>query len=86
MRGRDESCYSLFQLLISAFSGKAKGILFEDDNDGYEYQQGQFLLTYYEAELSSSIVSVKISGTEGLWKRPKRKLHLQLLLGDGAMV
>uniref|UniRef100_A0A0D6QW16 Glycoside hydrolase family 31 N-terminal domain-containing protein n=1 Tax=Araucaria cunninghamii TaxID=56994 RepID=A0A0D6QW16_ARACU len=66
--------------------GKAEGILFEDENDGYGYQQGQFLLTYYEAELSSSTVSVKVSRTEGLWKRPKRELHIQLLLGEGAKI
>ncbi|XP_057872390.2 uncharacterized protein LOC131078661 isoform X2 [Cryptomeria japonica] len=66
--------------------GKAEGIIFEDNGDGYEYQQGQFLLTYYEAELSSSTVSVIVSRTEGLWKRPKRKLHVQLLLGEGAKI
>ncbi|GLJ41801.1 hypothetical protein SUGI_0865140 [Cryptomeria japonica] len=77
---------TLILLVALDEQGKAEGIIFEDNGDGYEYQQGQFLLTYYEAELSSSTVSVIVSRTEGLWKRPKRKLHVQLLLGEGAKI
>ncbi|XP_034704565.1 alpha-glucosidase 2-like isoform X1 [Vitis riparia] len=64
--------------------GKAEGVLFEDDGDGYEFTTGGYLLTYYVAELQSSVVSVRVSKTEGSWKRPKRGLHVQLLLGGGA--
>lgn len=71
---------------IALFAGKAKGILFEDDGDGYGFTEGQFLLTHYVAELESSVVTVKISKTEGYWKRPNRHLHVQLLLGGGAKV
>ncbi|OMO78676.1 Glycoside hydrolase, family 31 [Corchorus olitorius] len=66
--------------------GKAKGILFEDDGDGYGFTEGQYLLTHYIAELKSSTVTVRISETEGLWKRPDRRLHVQLLIGEGAML
>lgn len=66
--------------------GKAKGVLFEDDGDGYEFTKGGYLLTRYEAELQSSVVTVKISKTDGSWKRPKRRLHIQLLLGGYAMI
>ncbi|KAL4308195.1 hypothetical protein GQ457_01G023780 [Hibiscus cannabinus] len=66
--------------------GKAKGIHFEDDGDGYGFAEGEYLLTHYVAELKSSVVTVKISKTEGLWKRPNRRLHVQLLLGEGAML
>ncbi|KAG0462012.1 hypothetical protein HPP92_020488 [Vanilla planifolia] len=66
--------------------GKAEGVLFEDDGDGYGYTQGAYLLTYYAAALSSSIVTVSISRTEGLWKRANRSLHVHVLLGGGAMV
>ncbi|CAL5440955.1 unnamed protein product [Camellia sinensis] len=65
--------------------GKAKGVLFEDDGDGYEFTRGGYLLTTYVAELESSVVTVRISETEGSWKRPKRHLHVQLLLGGCAM-
>ena len=67
-------------------AGKAKGVLFEDDGDGYEFTRGGYLLTTYVAELESSVVTVRISETEGSWKRPKRRLHVQLLLGRCAMV
>ncbi|XP_022773485.1 uncharacterized protein LOC111315762 isoform X1 [Durio zibethinus] len=66
--------------------GKAKGILFEDDGDGYGFTKGEYLLTHYVVELESSVVTVRISETEGLWKRPNRRLHVQLLIGDGAML
>ena len=38
------------------------------------------------AELQSSVVTVRVQKTEGSWERPKRRLHIQLLLGRGAMV
>ncbi|PRQ19137.1 putative alpha-glucosidase [Rosa chinensis] len=66
--------------------GKAEGVLYEDDGDGYEFLEGGFLLTHYVAELQSSTLTLKISKTEGSWKRPNRRLHVQLLLGGGAMV
>lgn len=69
-----------------AISGKAEGLLFEDDGDGYEYSQGGYLLTTYVAELQSSVVTVQVSKTEGNWRRPKRRLHVVILLGKGAMV
>lgn len=67
-------------------NGKAQGVLYEDDGDGYEYTKGGYLLTTYVAELQSSVVTIRVSKTEGLWKRPKRHLHVHLLLGKGAML
>ncbi|CAI9095040.1 OLC1v1030896C2 [Oldenlandia corymbosa var. corymbosa] len=64
--------------------GKAEGFLFEDDGDGYEYRKGGYLLTTYAAELVSSVATIRISKTEGSWKRPNRRLHVHLLLGNGA--
>ncbi|XP_031393619.1 uncharacterized protein LOC116205232 isoform X2 [Punica granatum] len=66
--------------------GKAKGVLFEDDGDGYEFTKGRYLYTHYAAKCESSLVSVSVSKEEGSWKRPKRRLHAKLLLGGGAMV
>ncbi|KAI8530784.1 hypothetical protein RHMOL_Rhmol11G0086100 [Rhododendron molle] len=64
--------------------GKAKGVLFEDDGDGYEFTRGGYLLTTYVAEHESSVVTVKIAETEGSLRRPNRRLHIQLLLGGCA--
>ncbi|KMZ74955.1 alpha-glucosidase, family GH31 [Zostera marina] len=66
-------------------NGKAQGILFEDDGDGYDFTHGDYLLTHYVAELKSSIFTVKVLKTEGSWKRPKRSLCVQLLLGEFSM-
>jgi alpha-glucosidase len=72
--------------MLTCFTGKAEGILFEDAGDGYGFTQGNYLLTYYVAEVHSSVVSVKVVKTEGSWKRPKRNLNISILLGGGAMV
>ncbi|CBI29245.3 unnamed protein product, partial [Vitis vinifera] len=77
--------YQLYSCKVDEH-GKAEGVLFEDDGDGYEFTKGGYLLTYYVAELQSSVVSVRVSKTEGSWKRPKRCLHVQLLLGGGAKI
>ncbi|KAF5735631.1 neutral alpha-glucosidase C [Tripterygium wilfordii] len=66
--------------------GKANGILFEDDGDGYEFTNGGYLLTHYIAELQASVITVRVLKTEGLWERPKRRLHVQILLGEGALL
>ncbi|GMQ03904.1 hypothetical protein CsSME_00049518 [Camellia sinensis var. sinensis] len=66
--------------------GKAKGVLFEDDGDGYEFTRGGYLLTTYVAELESSVVTVRISKAEGSWKRPKRRLHLDAWAIDGEVL
>lgn len=67
-------------------NGKAEGVLFEDDGDGYEYTKGGFLLTTYAAELQSAVVTVRVLKIEGSWKRPNRRIHVHLLLGKGAMI
>lgn len=71
---------------MCVLAGKAKGVLFEDDGDGYGFKNGGYLYTHYAAERESSIVTVRVSTEEGLWKRPKRRVHVKLLLGGGAMV
>eukprot|EP00252_Welwitschia_mirabilis_P011944 TRINITY_DN2656_c0_g1_i2.p1 TRINITY_DN2656_c0_g1~~TRINITY_DN2656_c0_g1_i2.p1 ORF type:complete len:985 (-),score=212.67 TRINITY_DN2656_c0_g1_i2:79-3033(-) len=73
-------------LIALGEEGRAEGTLYEDDGDGYGYQQGQFLLSHYVAESSSSTVTVKVLRTEGLQERPKRKLNVQLLLGECAKI
>lgn len=43
-------------------------------------------MTTYVAEQLSSVVTVKVLKSEGFRERPKRRLHVQLLLGKCAMV
>ncbi|TVU39473.1 hypothetical protein EJB05_12895, partial [Eragrostis curvula] len=67
-------------------NGKAEGVLYEDAGDGYAFTQGSYLLTYYIAELHSSVVTVRVLKSEGSWKRPNRNLKINILLGGGAMI
>ncbi|KAG9454369.1 hypothetical protein H6P81_007273 [Aristolochia fimbriata] len=67
-------------------TGRAEGVLYEDDGDGYGFSKGEYLLTYYVAELQSSVVTVKVFKVEGSWTRPERHLNVHLLLGGGAKV
>ncbi|XP_024376323.1 uncharacterized protein [Physcomitrium patens] len=69
--------------------GKAEGILYEDDADGFSFQDGQYLLTTYEAQQVSienvrdgSEVVVRVTRSEGKWTRPDRQLHVRLLIGN----
>ncbi|KAF2315664.1 hypothetical protein GH714_040187 [Hevea brasiliensis] len=50
--------------------GQAKGVLFEDYGDGYEFTKGAYLFTRYVAELQSSIVIVFLK-QKGLGRGPK---------------
>ncbi|CAA2973481.1 Galactose mutarotase-like domain-containing [Olea europaea subsp. europaea] len=65
--------------------GKAEGFLYEDDGDGYEYLRG-YLLTTYVAELQHSTITLRVSKTEGSWDRPKRRLHMKLLICVGTLL
>ncbi|GAB2222220.1 hypothetical protein Drorol1_Dr00013425 [Drosera rotundifolia] len=76
-----------FTLLVALNEhGRVEGVLFKDDGDGYELTKGGYLLTYYSAELQTSVVILTVSKTEGSWKRPKRRLNVKLFLGGGAMI
>ncbi|KAL1834678.1 uncharacterized protein LOC108215608 isoform X1 [Daucus carota subsp. sativus] len=82
--GEADPSDDLSMLIALDENGKAEGVLYEDDGDGYEYTKGEYLLTTYVAELQSSVVTIRVSKYEGLWKRPKRRLHVHLLLGKYA--
>lgn len=63
--------------------GQAAGTLYEDDNDGYDYQSGDFLLTTYTAQRTGDAVEVSVASTQGSRARPSRSLNVRLLLGNG---
>ncbi|KAG0504780.1 hypothetical protein M758_N018300 [Ceratodon purpureus] len=73
--------------------GRAEGILYEDDADGFGFEAGNYLLTTYEAQQFPSEngndggdVVVRVARSEGDWKRPYRKLHVRLLVGNTTQV
>lgn len=64
-------------------NGRAWGSLYEDSDDGYTYQNGDFLLSTYTAERIGDRVEIRMTGVKGDRKRPIRDMHVRLLLGDG---
>lgn len=64
-------------------NGIATGQLYEDDGDGFAYQQGNYLLTTYRAEVRDGKVNVTIASTVGQRPRPKRNAVIQVIGADG---
>jgi len=82
-------------MIISVMNrtGKAEGILYEDDADGFGFESGNYLLTTFEAQQLPSMngddggeVVVRVARSEGNWARPDRQLHVRLLLGHSTEV
>jgi alpha-glucosidase len=63
--------------------GQASGVLYEDAGDGYGYQQGEYLLTQYQASLSAGVVTVEVHATEGKLTRPERKVAVEVITDSG---
>jgi hypothetical protein len=84
--------YCFLTLYPLCSPGKAVGDLYEDDGDGFGYKNGDYLLTHYEAEKVSSLsakdgeVVIRIASVEGHRERPKRTLHVRLLIGQNVQV
>ena len=63
--------------------GRAAGVLYEDDGDGYDYEEGDFLVTTYVAERSGDEVVVRVQAEEGLRQRPTRTVDVTVVTDDG---
>jgi len=72
--------------LVVVMSGsrdkEARGQLYEDEGDGYEYLDGHYLLSNYYARYDdySNIIYVSLEGSEGKLPRPKRRLVVRLFV------
>ena len=64
--------------------GRAEGVLYEDDGEGYGYVDGDYLLTTYVAEQTGDSVVVGIATEEGARQRPNRNVNVKLITDDGA--
>lgn len=65
-------------------NGRAEGVLYEDDGDGYGYQNGNYLLTRYAAEQSGSLVEVRVAAEEGERERPSRAVEVVVVTDSGS--
>jgi alpha-glucosidase len=66
--------------------GMARGVLYEDAGDGYEYLNGAFRLTEYTAQRQENRVTIRISKQEGQMEIPRRKVHVELITDGGVIV
>lgn len=66
-------------------AGKATGTLYEDANDGYGFQKGDYLLSTYTAVREGNTVTVRVSATEGQRARPARNVVVQIVTERGVV-
>lgn len=64
--------------------GQAKGTLYEDAEDGFAYQKGEYALSSYSARTDGDSVIVTLSTTEGTMTRKPRTVTVQVLTDGGA--
>lgn len=71
-------------LVVSLDSaGNAQGRLYEDAGEGYDYLDGDYLLTTYAAETQGDQVRVTIASEEGSRARPTRTVDVVVLTDSG---
>ncbi|MDX2131846.1 MAG: glycoside hydrolase family 31 protein [Planctomycetota bacterium] len=63
-------------------SGNASGVLYEDAGNGFEYQQGGYLLSTYEARVENGVLTLALVRAEGRLERPTRRVVVRVVLGD----
>ncbi|MEO1129989.1 MAG: TIM-barrel domain-containing protein [Planctomycetota bacterium] len=69
-------------------NGEARGALYEDEGDGFDYLTGEYLLTTYVAqEIGGGQVEVSVESTMGSRSRPaNRPVTVRLLQSDGTEI
>lgn len=71
-------------LLVSLDAqGRARGQLYEDAGEGYEYLEGDYLLTTYAATTRGSEVEITVDSEEGRRSRPSRTVDVVVLTDSG---
>lgn len=80
----EESLDPLTLLVSLDAGGRATGRLYEDAGEGYGYQQGDFLLTTYEAVRTETGIVVRVAGSEGSRPRPGRRIVVRVVGDKGA--
>ena len=63
--------------------GHAEGVLYEDDGEGYDYEEGDYLFTTYVAMRAGDQVVVRVDRAEGDRPRPDRTVQVTVLTDDG---
>jgi alpha-glucosidase len=63
--------------------GEANGTLYEDAGDGFQYKNGEFLMTGYRAIQTGTSVKVTVSITEGNLKSTNRNYKICVVTDNG---
>ncbi len=63
--------------------GRAEGVLYEDDGDGYGYEDGDYLFTTYIAERAGDQVVLRVDSRDGDRPRPDRIVEVTVLTDEG---
>jgi alpha-glucosidase len=64
-------------------NGRAQGLLYEDDGEGYDYEDGDYLFTTYAAEQMGDQVIVRVQAEEGNRERPGRTVNVTVITDEG---
>jgi alpha-glucosidase len=64
--------------------GRAEGVLYEDDGEGYGYEAGDYLLTTYAAVRSGDRVEISVASEEGDRERPARMVTVMVITNSGS--
>jgi alpha-glucosidase len=81
----EESLDPLTLFICLDESGFAEGRLYEDRGEGFEYREGLYLLTNYEARKSGQSVTVRIREASGHMPRPDRITQVELITDSGVV-
>lgn len=85
--GEVEASKAPLTLLVSLDDqGKARGRLYTDAGDGFDYQRGDYLLTTYEAVREGGSVKVRIAQSEGQRVRAEREVVVMVVTDAGVFV
>ena len=83
VQNTNETLLSPLTLIVSLDAeGNAEGVLYEDEGDGFGYQQGDYLLTTFQAERNGDVVTVGVASEEGERARPDRELVVVVLTDE----
>ena len=66
-------------------NGKASGTLYEDAGDGFQYKNGEYLISGFTAKQVGSTVKVEITAREGNLKAVNRKYKVIVITNNGTV-
>ncbi len=79
----EESLRPLTLLVCLDEQGEASGTLYEDQGNGFQYQQGNYALTRYHAKRQGENVIVTKTERQGTYPIADRRIKIEVITADG---